>query len=665
MIDETFEEIKLSGDLPSPSGVGMRILQLTRTEDYDTSEIGQAIMTDSSLTGQILRVANSAANAGVEPATTVTDAIMRLGSSTVRDLALAFSLVSDRSIGSCSAFDYNAYWSRSLARAVSAQELSSRARIGKPEEAYICGLLGEIGQLALASVFPDMYSEILDSGAANDPVHLTEQEAERFKITGSQVAACMLKDWGLPEGMVEAVEGFAANRLVGEREGRMTDLAGVLRFADLTAHACMLKGDEPGKQLQSIEVGLGKLASVLEVEEPELGVFFNTCVRAWSQWGESLDIDANKSLKFSAVQTMIEEGRNRTSASPKRSDGASSAAPASKSAQTSRSSEQSLSQVRILFVGEGSDVSKDVEKDPRFPNCVCRVTSLENALKDAVAFDPDIVFCGEREEGTGRDLCQTLRKSRIGNSVYFILSSSDGTENAIVRAFDVGIDDYVVRPTSNRLLLARLKGGMRLAKLQRQVEKDRRTMRKQVSELGIMTRKLRTAALTDPLTELPNRRYGMKRLESEWAATDRTGRPLSIISIDIDHFKSVNDTYGHDIGDVVLRAVAHLLRSSLRQSDEVCRIGGEEFLAICKNTSQYECALVAERIRRAVAKYRIQEKSFDGNVTISLGVAGRNSSTPDLNALLKAADRAVYEAKATGRNKACVAPDPARPSRSA
>ena len=145
MLDKTFEELKLTGELPSPTVVGMRILELTRSDDYSAEELGDTIRTDSALTGRILKLANSAANTGVEPATTVTDSIMRLGTRTVRDLSMAFTLVSANGRGSCSSFDYDHYWARSLARAVCAQEISRALSLGKPEETYICALLAEVG----------------------------------------------------------------------------------------------------------------------------------------------------------------------------------------------------------------------------------------------------------------------------------------------------------------------------------------------------------------------------------------------------------------------------------------------------------------------------------------------------------------------------------------
>ena len=147
-----FEELKSSGTLPSPAGVGIKILEITRTDEFSADDMGQAIMSDSSLTGRILELANSADRAGQEPITTVSAAIMRLGATTVRNLALAFSVISERDDGACKAFNYPLYWSGSLARAVAAKSLSVHVGGVSSEEAYVAGLLAEVGVLALATV---------------------------------------------------------------------------------------------------------------------------------------------------------------------------------------------------------------------------------------------------------------------------------------------------------------------------------------------------------------------------------------------------------------------------------------------------------------------------------------------------------------------------------
>jgi diguanylate cyclase (GGDEF)-like protein len=174
---------------------------------------------------------------------------------------------------------------------------------------------------------------------------------------------------------------------------------------------------------------------------------------------------------------------------------------------------------------------------------------------------------------------------------------------------------------------------------------------RQVAEMGLITRKLRAAALTDVLTDLPNRRYALTRLEQEWTNSERTRRPLSVVMIDIDHFKKVNDTHGHDIGDVVLKQTAAVLRARTRRGDVVCRLGGEEFLVINVNSDMVSAVMCAERLRTAVEANLVSCESYTGRVTVSLGCAERTADIADIDDLLKAADEAVYAAKAAGRNQ--------------
>jgi diguanylate cyclase (GGDEF)-like protein len=276
----------------------------------------------------------------------------------------------------------------------------------------------------------------------------------------------------------------------------------------------------------------------------------------------------------------------------------------------------------------------------------------KEALAVALEHVPDIVVADYlMPEIDGLDLCRALRKTVAGSKMYFLLVTGRDDPEALIEAFESGVDDFVTKPFVPRLLHARIKGGVRLVRLQRKVEEDRRVMERQMAELSVLTRKLRNAAMTDALTSLPNRRYAMKRLEGEWAFSSRTGRPLCLIMIDIDHFKSVNDQHGHDVGDIVLRETAHVLKNTIRDSDEVCRLGGEEFLVICRNTSEEEGLLVAERLRRAVDGHVVEGNGFGRNVTISLGAASSEDFPAGFAAVLKGADLAVYEAKRSGRNR--------------
>ncbi len=266
----------------------------------------------------------------------------------------------------------------------------------------------------------------------------------------------------------------------------------------------------------------------------------------------------------------------------------------------------------------------------------------------------------EMPDMSGLEVVKALRRSSLGASMYMLLLTGNQSDELLVEAFDAGVDDFVNKPFLPRVLTARMQAGIRIAKLQRKVDRDRRTILKQLAEKNALNRKLRTASLTDPLTGLPNRRHAMNRIDSEWKATERNGIPFSVIMLDIDNFKRVNDDYGHDVGDVVLQATALAVTGALRGEDEVCRLGGEEFLVICRGATEQDGAVVAERIRKAVESNIVPEPGFEKAITVSLGVAGVHEGVDSLLALLKDSDNAMYQAKNDGRNQVCVAGAPAQ-----
>jgi diguanylate cyclase (GGDEF)-like protein len=181
-----------------------------------------------------------------------------------------------------------------------------------------------------------------------------------------------------------------------------------------------------------------------------------------------------------------------------------------------------------------------------------------------------------------------------------------------------------------------------------------------VSERGRsdqLTADLEILATTDGLTSLLNRRHFESLARAEWARFQRYGRPLSLLVLDIDKFKSVNDRFGHDTGDLVIKAVAHICKSTKRQPDVLARIGGEEFAMLLPETDEDAAGIAAERLRTSVQEHPLTLP--DGatlQVTISIGLAGAALSMASFEVLLKRADEALYEAKRTGRNKVMRAP---------
>jgi len=251
---------------------------------------------------------------------------------------------------------------------------------------------------------------------------------------------------------------------------------------------------------------------------------------------------------------------------------------------------------------------------------------------------PDVVVTdSEMPVMDGITLCRLIKGNELIHSTYVIFLSAHGATNAKVTALDVGADDYLVKPADENELRARVRAGLRLQRA--------------LAELEAKNELLERLALTDPLTGLANRRAFEEALSTETARATRHGKPLSLLFLDLDHFKDVNDRHGHAVGDEVLSAVSDLLKRLGRRGDMSARIGGEEFAVILPQTSLPQAKLVAERIRAALEASPVG-RSQVVSVTTSIGCSSFDGSgTVASSALLRAADEALYRAKQAGRNR--------------
>jgi diguanylate cyclase (GGDEF)-like protein len=170
------------------------------------------------------------------------------------------------------------------------------------------------------------------------------------------------------------------------------------------------------------------------------------------------------------------------------------------------------------------------------------------------------------------------------------------------------------------------------------------------AQLATVNSRLERLSITDELTGLFNRRHAILRLDEQWSIAERYGKPLTIAMIDIDHFKKINDEFGHDTGDTILRQVAKILREQTRVNDPVCRIGGEEFLIILGMQTGAEARICAERCRAAVEGHEFDAGGKKLKITISAGIASRLPGMGQVSDLLKAGDLQLYAAKHAGRN---------------
>lgn len=254
------------------------------------------------------------------------------------------------------------------------------------------------------------------------------------------------------------------------------------------------------------------------------------------------------------------------------------------------------------------------------------VAGLEAAKRER----PDLILLDvEMPDMLGFDVCRALKADPDLCMIPVVFLSASGTAEDKVKGLDLGAVDYVAKPFDAFELRARVRAALRTKHLQ---------------DLLI------EHAHIDPLTGLPNRRALMVRLQQEWARIERHRGTLAFIMADVDHFKRVNDTYGHSIGDRLLQEIAKTIAGQCRTTDLPARYGGEEFAILVPDEPASSAARLAERCRREIEKIRLPLKTETFTATASFGVAdARGTRSPE--ALVDRADEALYRAKSAGRNK--------------
>ncbi len=244
--------------------------------------------------------------------------------------------------------------------------------------------------------------------------------------------------------------------------------------------------------------------------------------------------------------------------------------------------------------------------------------------------NPDLILLDvDMPDMLGFDVCRALKADPDLCMIPVIFLSGSATPDDKVKGLDVGAVDYVTKPFDAFELRARVRAAVRTKHLQ---------------DLLI------EHAHIDPLTGLPNRRALMARLQHEWARMERNGGSLSLVMADVDHFKRINDTYGHLIGDRMLQEIAKTLAGQCRTTDLPSRYGGEEFAIVVPDQAAQSAVHLAERCRQGIERIRLPFRSEMIAATVSLGVAD-SSGANSPETLIDRADDALYRAKAAGRNR--------------
>jgi diguanylate cyclase (GGDEF)-like protein len=473
-------------------------VSLARQPDLELADLAGVIGRDPGLAARVLRIANSSFYARRRNVSNLRDALVVLGINAAISLALGFSLVRSLSESRGGAERYTQFWSRSLLAAHAAQEMGRRLAAGLPEDAFLAGLVQDIGILAMDQALGEEYRALAPADGRIDHDALVAAERERFGADHAEVGVWLLERWNLPE---------------------------TLRAAVAASH-----GSEP-----------------VPADDPD-AVFCN-CI-AVSGCVADLWLSPDH---YGA----IEEARIKAGA----------------------------------WLGLAPEVLGGV------------VEGVSSCIPEA-------------------------------RELYGIALVDEPTRAAILEE------------AGELLLLHSLRTAA-----------EARENLHRAERLEAHARVVEEQARRDPLTGTFNRRYLDSLLEKEFASASEHGWPLSVVFVDLDHFKKVNDTYGHQVGDRVLASVARLLSAGARQDDIVARYGGEEFVLVLPATGRDAAACMAQRLIEQIAA--VQHAEVDHRpirMTASAGLATHTGASPfpSSEALVRDADAALYSAKVGGRNRVVV-----------
>jgi len=484
MNQHLLERISTCATLPSLPAIAVQVLEMAQKVEVDIGEIARIISKDPALSGKILKTVNSSFYGRSQAVSTISHALVILGLQSVKTLVLGFSLVSNLSKSKSTGFKHLTNWKHSIFNATASRSIAGKLGIVQQEEAFLIGLLADIGMLVLDQVAGEAYGELIASASSHHDVLALEVSGQ--DLTHAQVSAAMAEKWKLPPLLAIPVAHHHS-------PDEVTDPA------------------------------LKKLAQVAYLASRCADIFVD------------------------------EEAA------------------------------QAIAEVR--------DIAKTVH-------------GLDEKAVDALLM----------EIGT--------KTKEIAPLFEISMGTSESYENILKRANETLVD-------------LTLQSQAREQTLQHQNES------------------LKFQATTDKLTGLANRAAFEHQSQELWEQAAKDQTPLALLLIDLDKFKSVNDTYGHPAGDEVLRCVGKILKNASRAQDVAARYGGEELTLLLPDTPREIAAIIAETVRKAVQAKPVVLGTVSIPVTASIGVSSWEPGSPlkTLAHIIKAADLSLYNAKHTGRNR--------------
>jgi diguanylate cyclase (GGDEF)-like protein len=287
---------------------------------------------------------------------------------------------------------------------------------------------------------------------------------------------------------------------------------------------------------------------------------------------------------------------------------------------------------------------------------VCLIDDASQVIDTAEKVFPDLILLDfAMPVMDGYEVCKILKNNEMLRDIPVIFISAMSDTDDKVKALSVGAVDYVTKPFHDDEVLARIVTHLKIRNLQKQLEEKNTALEGEINRRREAEAELRIKAVTDPLTNIYNRRYFFELATKEFSRSRREGETFSIIMIDIDYFKNVNDSYGHLIGDQTLIRFSEICLANIREYDILARYGGEEFVILLPQTDADQALALAERLRDSVEKTPLEFGEIIVSITASFGISGSNKDMPlALDKILDRADQALYWSKKAGRNRISV-----------
>ena len=467
-LQERFETLKASGHLPSPKGPALTVVQLTRRDNVSAAQLAHAIQADPALVARLLKLANACHGPGVRPVLAIKDAISILGLTSVRGLALGFSLMTDKQVLRCRGFNYPAFWSRNLARAVAMQALAASSRLMQSDEAFTLGLLSHIGELGLASVFPEDYAQLLEH-APLPGMTILARERQAFEFDHADLTSALMADWGFPDSLAEPV-GFheqpeAASFAAGSRAER---LLFTLVLASQIADVCMAA--KPRRRSMMAELFL--LGGKLSIGAEDLMRLCDGIVGEWTDWCRLLEVPSEALPPFAELMNAP------LTPSLEHADGMSRVVAAEG--------------FRVLVVDDDRSIRLILKALLTKAGYTCsEAASGAQGLELARTELPDMMIVDwMMPEMDGIELIRTLRQTESGRAIYILLLTGLDQEERLVEAFAAGADDFLSKPLKSNVLIARLIAGQRVVTLQREMKRDLSNLQSFATEFANLNQRL-------------------------------------------------------------------------------------------------------------------------------------------------------------------------------